>query len=100
MKKMLCLVLCIAMVLSLGVNAFAAEDSELTRVVKIAKGRLQIPEELTEFYSNASNAVGQKSYSLTWATKDAERRREISVSILSSGEILSYFWGIGAHSCL
>lgn len=89
-KKLLSIVLCAVMLFSLVSNAFAAEDSELTRVVKLAKGRLQIPEEFTEFYSNASNAVGQKSYSLSWSTKDSERRREISVSILSGGEILSY----------
>ena len=90
MKKIMCVVLCIAMVLSLAVNAFAAEDSELAKIVKLAKSRLQIPEELTEFYSNVRNAVGQKTYTLSWSTKDSERRREISTSILSTGEILSY----------
>ena len=91
MKKLLCVVLCIAMVLSLGLNAFAAEDSELTKLTKLAKGRLQIPEELTEFYSNAYNNVGQKIYDLRWSTPEEEdRTRRITVSVLSSGEILSY----------
>ncbi len=90
MKKFMCVVLCVAMVLSLGANAFAAEDSELTKIVKLAKSRLQIPEELTEFYSNVQNAVGQKTYSLSWSTKDSDRRREINTRVLSTGEILSY----------
>ena len=91
MKKLMCMMLVIAMVITILPVSFAAEDSELTKVVKIAKERLQIPEELTEFYSNGRDAVGQKTYDLSWSTaEDVERRREIDATILSTGEILSY----------
>ena len=91
MKKLMCMMLVIAMVITILPVSFAAEDSELTKVVKIAKERLQIPEELTEFYSNGRDAVGQKTYDLSWSTaEDVERSREIDATILSTGEILSY----------
>ena len=89
-KKLLSIVLCMVMLFSLCSGVFAADDSELTTLVKLVKGRLQIPEEYTEFYSNARNAVGQKTYTLTWSTADGDAKREMSVNVLSNGEILSF----------
>ncbi|MBE6913219.1 MAG: S-layer homology domain-containing protein [Ruminococcaceae bacterium] len=88
MKRLMCVMLSLMMVMMLLPTTFAAEDSELTKIVKIAKGRLQIPEEFTEFYSNEYDAVGQKSYELRWSTEDSKKR--INVSVLFDGEILSY----------
>jgi len=94
MKKMICIILSAVMVLSLGVGAFAAEDSELTAVVKIAKSRLNPPADFTEFSSSKYEAAGQNVYDLYWSNT-AENASTISATVLSSGEIISYHYRDG-----
>ena len=94
MKKLMCVMLSIAIILSLGVPAFAAEDSEMTNAVRIAKGRLGVPEAFTEFSSGKYEAAGRNVYELTWSNT-AENRSTIRTSILATGEILSYHYSDG-----
>ncbi len=93
MKKM-CVMLSIAIIFSLGVPAFATEDSEMTNAVTIAKNRLGIPEAFTEFSSSKYEAAGRNVYELMWSDT-AENQSMISASVLSSGEIVSYHYRDG-----
>ena len=94
MKRLICAILSVVIVLSLGVSAFAAEDSEMTNAVKIAKSRLGIPEAFTEFSSGKYEAAGRNVYELTWRNT-AEKQSAISASVLADGEILSYYYRDG-----
>ncbi len=91
MRKLMCAVLVIAMVITILPVSFAAEDTELTRMVKLAKVRLQIPEEYTEFESSKSIRGTRNIYSLIWKTADEEEPEEIKVTIRDDGLILSYY---------
>ncbi len=91
MKKLMCMMLVIAMVITILPVSFAAEDSELTRMVKLAKVRLQIPEEYTEFESSKSIRGTRDIYNLIWKTADEEEPEEIKVTIRDDGLILSYY---------
>ncbi len=94
MKKMMCVMLSIAIVLSFAAPALAAEDSEMTNAVQIAKNRLGIPETFTEFSSSKYEAAGRNVYELTWSNT-VEKRSIIRTSVLATGEILSYHYSDG-----
>lgn len=94
MKKLMCVILSVVMLLSLTAGAFATEDSEMTNAVRIAKSRLGIPEAFTEFSSGKFEAGGQNVYELTWRDT-AENPNSISASVLASGEIISYYYRDG-----
>ncbi len=94
MKKLMCVILSAVMVFSLGANVFAADESELTTVVRIAKTRLGVPEAFTEFSSDKYEAGGQNVYDLSW-NDTAENVSSISASVLASGEIVSYYYRDG-----
>ena len=68
------------------------QNSEaLASAITIAKTRLDIPEELTEFSYNTSENYKTTTYNLTWSTPaDADEYREVSVTVCGS-LILSYF---------
>lgn len=85
----MCVILSVVMLLSLCGVAFAAEDSELTNVVRIAKSRLGVSAAFTEFESEKYTAGGENVYNLFWRTA-GEEYSEIYASVLSSGEIVSY----------
>ena len=77
---------------STSICAFAeGQDSKaLAAAITVAKTRLDIPEELTEFTYNVANSYTQESYSLRWTTpQDANEYRTISVKVCGS-LILSY----------
>lgn len=94
MKKLMCVILSAVMLFSLGMNAFAAEDSELTNAVRIAKSRLAVSEAFTEFSSSKYEAGGQNVYELYW-NDTAEAQSSISAGVLASGEIISYYYRDG-----
>jgi len=78
---------------STSICAFAdGQNSEaLASAITIAKTRLDIPEELTEFSYNTSENYKTTTYNLTWSTPaDADEYREVSVTVCGS-LILSYF---------
>ncbi len=94
MKRLMCIMLSIAIIFSLGVQVFAADDSEMTNAVRIAKSRLSVPEEFTEFSSSKYEAAGRNVYELIWSNT-AENRSIIRTSVLATGEILSYHYSDG-----
>ncbi len=94
MKRLMCVILSVVMLLALSAGAFAAEDSEMTSAVKIAKSRLAISEAFTEFSSGKYEAAGRNVYELTWRNT-AEKQSAISASVLADGEILSYYYRDG-----
>lgn len=57
---------------SVSIAAFAegADSKALAAAITVAKTRLDIPEELTEFRYSVSNDYLQDSYDLTWCTPD------------------------------
>lgn len=78
---------------STGVCAFAdGQDSEaLASVITIAKTRLDIPEELTEFSYNTYDRFKTTTYDLTWSTPTGtDDYKSVSVTVCGS-LILSYF---------
>lgn len=92
----MCVILSAVMLLSFSAGAFAADDSELTSVVKTAKSRLEIPSEFTEFSSDMRTAAGTNIYSLTWRTdSQPSPSSEINATVLPSGEIVSYHYRDG-----
>jgi|GEM_PF-2258027 len=94
MKRLMCVILSVVMLFSLCGTAFAAEDSEMTNAVKIAKSRLEIPAAFTEFSSGKYEAGGQNVYELIWKNT-AENPSSINASVLASGEIISYYYRDG-----
>ena len=91
MRKLMCMVLAVAMVITILPTSLAAEDTELTKMVKLAKGRLEIPEEYTEFESSKSVRGTRNIYSLHWETADEEEPEKIDVTIRDDGLILYYY---------
>lgn len=91
MKKLVCLVLAMLMVLSV-VPAFAAGTDGLEAAIVTAKSRVEIPAELSEFSSSMSTAQnGISTYRLTWSTPDgADSEKRVEVTIDSLGNIISY----------
>ncbi len=87
MKRIISVLLCAVLMVSLLPSVFAA-DSELTELVKFAKGVLSIPEEYTEFENSKGENLGETVYSLMWSKPDEGGR--IYCEILSTGEIVSY----------
>ncbi len=87
MKRIVSVLLCAVLLISLLPSVFAA-DSELTELVKFAKGVLSIPEEYTEFENSKGESFGETVYSLMWSEPDEGGR--IYCEILSSGEIVAY----------
>lgn len=79
------------------------QDSEaLAAAITVAKTRLDIPEELTEFSYNTVNRYLKDTYSLTWSTpRDAEEYKSVSVSV-SGSLITGYYtdekWSWGSQS--
>lgn len=93
MKRIISVMLCAVLMISLLPSAFAA-DSELTSLVKFAKGVLEIPEEYTEFENSKGESFGETVYSLMWSIPEEKGR--IYCEILSTGEIVSYeSWKMG-----
>ncbi|MGN1339977.1 MAG: YcdB/YcdC domain-containing protein [Oscillospiraceae bacterium] len=85
---------------STSICAFAdGQDSEaLAAAITIAKTRLDIPEELTEFTYSTENSNLKDTYSLTWRTPDdAVEYQSVSVTVCGS-LITQYYstndWGI------
>lgn len=87
MKRIISVLLCTVLMLSLIPSVFAT-DSELTSLVKFAKGVLEIPEEYTEFESSKGETFGETMYSLMWNVPDSNE--SIYCEILSTGEIVEY----------
>ncbi len=87
MKRIISVLLCVVLLVSLLPSVFAT-DSELTSLVKFAKGVLPVTSEYTEFESSKGENLGETVYSLMWSVPDSNKR--IYCEILSSGEIVSY----------
>lgn len=78
---------------STSICAFAdGQNSEaLASAIKIAKTRLDIPEELTEFSYDTSDRYNTTVYCLTWTTpSDAAEYKYVSVTV-SGSLVLGYF---------
>ncbi len=79
---------------STSVCAFAeGQDSkELAKAITIAKTRLDIPEELSEFrYNTSSGSMRDSTWRLTWTTpSDATEYREISANV--TGSVITSFY--------
>ena len=58
MKRIISVLLCAVLLVSLGPSAFAA-DSELTSLVKFAKGVLPVTDEYTEFENSKGESFGE-----------------------------------------
>ncbi len=72
---------------STSICAFAdGQDSEaLASAITIAKTRLDIPEELTEFTYNTVNSNLNNTYTLTWSTpRDSDEYKSVSVNVRGS----------------
>ena len=87
MKRIISVLLCAVLMVSLIPSVFAT-DSELTSLVKFAKGVLPVTSEYTEFESSKGENLGETVYSLMWSVPDSNKR--IYCEILSGGEIVSY----------
>ena len=87
MKRIISVLLCAVLLVSLVPSAFAA-DSELASLVKFAKGVLPVTDEYTEFENSKGESFGETVYSLMWSVPDSNKR--IYCEILSGGEIVSY----------
>ena len=78
---------------STGICAFAdGQNSEaLAAAITVAKTRIDIPEELTEFRYNTSDQYKTTTYELTWSTPSgAEEYKYVTVNVCGN-LILSYF---------
>lgn len=83
----------VAALTSTSICAFAdGQDSKaLASAITIAKTRLDIPEELSEFSYYTSDGYGSTSYTLTWSTPDsADVYSSVTVEVCGS-LILSYY---------
>lgn len=93
MKKLLSVLLVIAMLLSSSLMVFAANEptpQEMERIIKIVKPKLDIPEEATEFSWNfyAGNVYSDASWHFTWRDKDFKTHYNASCD--ENGRITSF----------
>lgn len=91
-KRITAAVLSVLMLLLCGVPAaFAEGDSGLTEAVLLAKERLEIPEECSEFSSSVSRQGDVTYYRLNWRTPDdKEPYGYVNATVSSFGDITSY----------
>lgn len=89
MKKMISMMLILVMVLG-AVPGFAAKEdaSKMQEVLLLVKGKITIPEELTEFTGNVSEYRQKVSYYFSWTSPDYEK--SMSLSCDEQGRITSY----------
>ena len=90
MKKLLSLILALALACGLAVPAAAAgqADERLAAVTAQVKGTLDLnTEDYTEFYGNLDDDLLSPTWYLEWSGEDAS----LSVSATEEGKILSYY---------
>ena len=89
MKKIVALLLCAVLLVSTMPVFAAQEDSQkMQEVLLIVKGKIEIPEELSEFSGDVYTYNEKETYQFEWATPDYEDY--ISVSCDSKGRIEAY----------
>ncbi|MGN0649836.1 MAG: YcdB/YcdC domain-containing protein [Oscillospiraceae bacterium] len=72
MKKVLSAVMAAATAVTCGIGAYAEQDNSeaLKAALTVAKSRIEIPEECTEFYYDLNNYNMRDIYTLCWSTKE------------------------------
>lgn len=94
MKKLLSIILCLALLLSVGLPAMAAGDSlekRLTAVTKAVKKTLSIGDEYTEFSGDANEDPVNPVWNLYW-TSDT---KNLNVTANESGKVLRFTYDDG-----
>lgn len=87
MKKILCLVLSTLLVFS-SVCVFAAENTNMQTVLETVKGKITVPERLTEFTSTLNKSESQTTYTFVWKDKDDTDWFEVRAD--EEGTIINY----------
>lgn len=87
MKRIICLLLCVMMLVP---NIVFAKTSLLEEITLSVKQRVDIPSELTKFSSNIRTYEGDgMSYVLSWTNEEGDKNIEITVN--DHGDITRYF---------
>ncbi len=87
MKKIVCLLLCVMMLVP---NAVFANASTLESLTLSVKERIEIPSELTKFTSNIRTLTDSgTSYVLSWTNEDYDKQIEVTVN--EHGDITRYY---------
>ncbi len=89
MKKTIALLLCAVLLLSTMPVFAAQEDSQkMQEVLLLVKGKIEVPETLSEFSGNVSEYNGKKTYRFEWSTPEYDEY--LTVSCDDKGRIESY----------
>lgn len=91
MKKILTGLLVMSLLLGtlMPINGFAQKDVGLEKAIKVAKEKLHIPKEFTEFNYNVHTSNNKKVWYMNWKSKE-DKGGSIEASVDSNGAILSY----------
>ena len=87
MKKITAILMATLLIMS-GFCAFAAESSQMEKVLGIVKTRITIPEELTEFIYSSENYNTREIFNFSWNTPDSGAYLGISCDV--NGVVTSY----------
>lgn len=90
MKRFLCGLIAIILVLPLGVYADTAETDRMQKALVSVKTKVDIPGELTEFTPYANEYRGKVSYTFSWQKEDGSASTEIVAD--ESGRIQNYYF--------
>ncbi|MBR3942188.1 MAG: S-layer homology domain-containing protein, partial [Clostridia bacterium] len=89
MKKIIALLLCVVLLMGTLPVFAAQEDSEkMQEVLLIVKGKITVPETLSEFSSNVAEYDKVKSYRFEWSTPEFDEY--LTISCDEKGRIQSY----------
>lgn len=87
MKKIICLLMCVMMLVP---NMALANASTLENLTLSVKERIEIPADLTKFTSNVRTSVATgTSYVLSWTNEDNDKQIEVTVN--EYGDITRYY---------
>ena len=80
-----------------GSSTSDESDVEMKAALTVAKQRVTVPEELTEFSYSTGKSYGTKVFEFTWRTpNDAEKSRSIQVSVV--GDIITSYSDSDSYS--
>ncbi len=92
MKKNICLILLLLMMLSLTAFADTAENEAMSRVLETVKERIGSTEKYDRLDSRTSTDYkGNSTYHFTWSVENGEKAEQLLVTATESGIITRYY---------
>ena len=94
MKKILSVILALAVIISLSVPAFSADTDKMQSILEKVKERIGDTADFENFSSETNNINGKKNYRFSWGDEDSSKYRDMSLTVDEAGIIsnYNYYW--------